>query len=101
MARRKFEEAEIKAELGKLHGWALADDAGSINKQFAFSNFPEAFAFMTEVALTAEKLDHHPDWRNVYSRVDVSLSTHDVGGLTELDFKLAHAADRAASRLRV
>ena len=91
--------AEQQAEsLAGLAGWALNDAASSISKTFKFANFVEAFGFMTEAALAAEKLNHHPEWFNVYTRVDVTLTTHDAGGLTELDFKLAKAMDKAAAR---
>ncbi len=69
----------------------------ALQKEFKFSNFSEAFGFMTRVALMAEKMDHHPEWSNVYNKVSVVLSTHDAGGITEMDFKLAKMMD-AASR---
>ena len=74
-------------------GWAMVDGRDAVKKSFAFKNFVEAFGWMTKVALRAEKLNHHPEWFNVYKRVDVVLSTHDAGGLTELDLKLARAMD--------
>lgn len=89
MAREKLAEAALAEELRTLEGWTLASDGLSISRRFVFRNFSEAFAFMTRTALAAEKLDHHPDWSNVYKTVDVKLNTHDAGGLTELDFKLA------------
>ncbi|WP_269931865.1 4a-hydroxytetrahydrobiopterin dehydratase [Aminobacter sp. HY435] len=89
MAREKLGAAEVKEALASLEGWALASDGLSIARSFVFRNFSEAFAFMTRVAMAAEKLDHHPDWSNVYKTVDVKLNTHDAGGLTELDMKLA------------
>jgi 4a-hydroxytetrahydrobiopterin dehydratase len=70
----------------------------AIARKFVFRDFSEAFGFMARAALIAEKLDHHPEWFNVYKTVDVTLSTHDAGGLTELDVKLAEAMDRLASR---
>ena len=70
-------------------GWTLAEDGKSISRSFKFTDFTEAFAFMTAVALTAEKMDHHPNWSNVYNRVDVTLFSHDFGGLSERDVKLA------------
>jgi 4a-hydroxytetrahydrobiopterin dehydratase len=72
-------------------GWRLAEDQKSINQDFKFKNFSEAFAFMTRVALLAETADHHPDWSNVYNRVGITLSTHDAGGLTKKDIALAEA----------
>ncbi|BCH22182.1 4a-hydroxytetrahydrobiopterin dehydratase [Mesorhizobium sp. L-8-3] len=89
MAREKLGADAVQEALAGLEGWTLAEDGNSIQRSFTFRNFSEAFAFMTRVALAAEKLDHHPDWTNVYRTVDVTLNTHDAGGLTELDFKLA------------
>lgn len=89
MAREKLEPAAVTQALAELDGWTLASDGLSMSRSFVFRNFSEAFAFMTRVALAAEKLDHHPDWSNVYKTVDVKLNTHDAGGLTELDVKLA------------
>ena len=80
----------IAAALANLPGWAL--DGDRLAKTFVFSNFPEAFSFMTRVAFAAEAIDHHPDWSNVYNRVTVRLSTHDAGGaITEKDLRLARA----------
>lgn len=98
MKMERLERTAVEAELAGLTGWALNEAASSISKTFKFSNFIEAFGFMTEAAITAEKLNHHPEWSNVYSRVDVTLNTHDAGGLTELDFKLAKAMEKAAAR---
>jgi 4a-hydroxytetrahydrobiopterin dehydratase len=98
MKREKLERQAIDSELAKLGGWTLGEGAVSISKTFKFSSFVEAFGFMTEAALVAEKLNHHPEWFNVYSRVEVKLNTHDAGGLTELDFKLAAAMDEARAR---
>ena len=89
---------EIRQELAKLDGWELTASETSIRRQFRFRDFSEAFGFMSRVALAAEKLDHHPDWSNVYNRVEVVLTTHDAGGLTELDFRLAAVMDGLASR---
>lgn len=98
MKMEKLERPAISQLLGELTGWTLDDAAGSISRTFKFANFVEAFGFMTESALAAEKLNHHPEWFNVYSRVEVKLNTHDAGGLTELDFKLAKAMEKAAAR---
>ena len=87
-----------KAALAKLIGWSEVKDRDAISKTFAFRDFNEAFGFMTRAALVAEKLDHHPEWFNVYKTVTVTLSTHDAGGLTELDVKLAETMDRLAGR---
>jgi 4a-hydroxytetrahydrobiopterin dehydratase len=89
MAREKLPRDAIDKALAGLEGWQLAADGLSISRTFTFRNFSEAFAFMTRSALAAEKLDHHPDWSNVYKTVAVKLNTHDAGGLTELDFELA------------
>ncbi len=91
MARQKLDPETAMKALAGLEGWKLSDNGGSIHRRFVFRDFSEAFAFMTRSALAAEKLNHHPDWSNVYKTVDVTLSTHDAGGLTELDFKLAEA----------
>jgi 4a-hydroxytetrahydrobiopterin dehydratase len=97
MRPQKLEAQSVQSELSKLSGWTLRDDGKAILKTFKFKNFVEAFGFMTRSALHAEKLDHHPEWFNVYSKVDVTLSTHDAGGLTELDFKLAQLMDSVAA----
>lgn len=76
--------------------WSLSTDGLAITRSLRFADFGAAFAFMTRVALAAEKADHHPEWSNVYNRVDVRLTTHDAGGLTERDFALAAAIDAAA-----
>ena len=96
MKYEKLERAVIDQNLAVLDGWKLSDDAISISRSFKFRNFVEAFGFMTEVALAAEKFDHHPEWFNVYKNVEVTLSTHDAGGVTELDVKLAATMDKLA-----
>jgi 4a-hydroxytetrahydrobiopterin dehydratase len=87
-----------KTALSKLTGWSEVSGRDAIAKKFVFRDFNEAFGFMTRAALIAEKLDHHPEWSNVYKTVEVTLSTHDAGGVTELDVKLAQAMDQLASR---
>ncbi len=82
--------------LGKLQGWSEVAGRDAIQKKFTFKDFNEAFGFMVRAALVAEKLDHHPEWFNVYKTVEVTLSTHEAGGLTDLDIKLAEAMDRLA-----
>jgi 4a-hydroxytetrahydrobiopterin dehydratase len=94
MAREKLGREAAEAALTGLDGWALAKDGGSISRTFTFKNFSEAFAFMTRVALAAEKMDHHPEWSNVYKTVDVTLNTHDVGGLSVLDIEMAKKMNR-------
>ena len=96
MAREKLDRQAAEAALRELEGWTLAGDGGSISRNFGFRNFNEAFGFMTRAALAAEKMDHHPNWSNVYKTVDVTLSTHSAGGLTELDFELAKKMNRFA-----
>lgn len=85
-----------KTALAKLAGWSEVDGRDAISKTFTFQDFNAAFGFMTRAALVAEKLDHHPEWFNVYKTVSVTLSTHDAGGLTERDIALAQAMDRLA-----
>ncbi|MEM7289097.1 MAG: 4a-hydroxytetrahydrobiopterin dehydratase, partial [Pseudomonadota bacterium] len=80
--------------LETLVGWQKVENREAIRKVFTFRDFNEAFGFMTQGALEAEKLDHHPEWFNVYKTVDVTLATHDAGGVTELDVKLAQALER-------
>jgi 4a-hydroxytetrahydrobiopterin dehydratase len=86
------------AGLKTLPDWHLCEGREAISKGFKFRDFREAFAFMTQVALVAEKMNHHPEWSNVYRSVDVTLSTHDVGGLSRLDLDLATAIDKIAGR---
>jgi 4a-hydroxytetrahydrobiopterin dehydratase len=85
-----------KAALARLAGWSEVKDRDAITRTFGFRDFNEAFGFMTRAALVAEKLDHHPEWFNVYKTVTVTLSTHDAGGLTERDVTLAEAMNRLA-----
>ena len=95
MAQKLSGEARAAA-LAKLSGWREVKDRDAIAKRFQFKDFNEAFGFMARAALVAEKFDHHPEWFNVYNKVDVTLSTHDAGGLTDLDIKLADAMDKLA-----
>lgn len=87
------------AGLQELSEWSLVDGRDAISKSFKFKDFIQAFGFMTQVALIAEKMNHHPEWFNVYRSVDITLSTHDVGGLSELDLKLARKIDTVAARI--
>jgi 4a-hydroxytetrahydrobiopterin dehydratase len=92
---RKLKKSQyIESFLKKNTSWKKVRGRSALQKSFKFLNFSEAFGFMTRVALVAEKMDHHPEWSNVYNRVDVVLSTHDAGGITELDFKLAETMDK-------
>lgn len=96
MSRPRLTEAEITAALATLPGWTRVNDREAMAKRYVFADFVAAFGFMTKVALIAEKMDHHPEWSNVYRTVDVTLATHDAGGLTSLDTELAAAMDTAA-----
>ncbi len=92
-----LDDAAVGAALAGLDSWALV--GGRLRRELRFAGFPDAMAFMARVAFDAERLDHHPDWSNVYNRVIVELSTHDVGAVTELDIELARAVDRAACQI--
>jgi 4a-hydroxytetrahydrobiopterin dehydratase len=87
-----------RTALAKLEGWSEVKGRDAIGRTFVFKDFNEAFGFMARVALVAEKNDHHPEWRNVYKTVEVVLSTHDAGGVTERDIMLADAMNRIAGR---
>jgi 4a-hydroxytetrahydrobiopterin dehydratase len=91
---RKLSEKEIAQEVAKLSGWKVVN--GKVNKTFEFDDFVQAFGFMTRVAMEAEKMNHHPEWFNVYNRVRIDLVTHDVGGISDYDIKLANTIDRIA-----
>jgi len=95
MAQKLTAQARMNA-LSKLSGWSEVAGRDAISRKFVFKDFNAAFGFMTRAALIAEKMDHHPEWFNVYKTVDVTLSTHDAGGVTELDIKLATEMDRLA-----
>jgi len=95
MAQKLSGEARKQA-LARLKGWSEASGRDAISKKFVFADFNAAFGFMTRAALIAEKMDHHPEWFNVYKTVEVTLSTHDAGGLTERDVQLAEAMDKLA-----
>ncbi|EGD57339.1 pterin-4-alpha-carbinolamine dehydratase [Novosphingobium nitrogenifigens DSM 19370] len=96
MSLTRLSPAECDEGLARLPAWSLADDGLAITRRFLFSDFAEAFAFMTRVAILAEKADHHPEWFNVWNRVDIRLTTHDAGGLSRRDLALASAIDRFA-----
>jgi len=83
-----------KSVAERLQGWTGGDDF--ITKVFKFEDFAQAFGFMTQIAIIADRMDHHPEWFNVYNRVDITLTTHDAGGVTEKDVKLAEAMEKAA-----
>jgi 4a-hydroxytetrahydrobiopterin dehydratase len=96
MARELLHLDDLSARLADLPGWSLAPGGKALERTFEFRTFSEAFGFMTRSALAAEKLDHHPDWSNTYRTVKVTLSTHDRGGVTELDIELARRMSRYA-----
>ena len=96
MSAEKLNDTEREAGLAELEGWNLVDGRDAMSKTFTFRNFNEAFGWMSRVALAAEKMDHHPEWFNVYKTVEVTLSTHSVGGLSSLDIKLAKMMDKMA-----
>jgi 4a-hydroxytetrahydrobiopterin dehydratase len=86
-------DAQRTAALAELPGWALSREGKAIERTFTFADFVEAFGFMTRVAILAEKADHHPEWFNVYNRVEITLTTHDAGGLSTRDIEMAKAID--------
>lgn len=89
----QLSEAERADALDGLPDWDHDESRDAITRQIVFSDFAEAFGFMTQVALIAEKMDHHPEWKNVWNRVEITLTTHDAGGLSERDIELADAID--------
>jgi 4a-hydroxytetrahydrobiopterin dehydratase len=94
MNMKKLSDAQVAEQMKALPGWELGEDR--IKRTFRFKDFVEAFGWMSSVALVAERMNHHPEWRNVWATVEVELSTHDAGGLTELDMKLAAEMDALA-----
>ena len=94
MARELLKDDALEESLAGLDGWTVQD--GKLHKEYVFTDFVEAFAFMTAAALCAERKNHHPEWFNVYRTVRVELTTHDAGGISALDFALAAAMDRLA-----
>lgn len=97
MAQKLEGAARAEAIAGLVErGWAEVEARDAVHKTFVFKNFTRAFGWMTQVALVAEKMDHHPEWSNVYKTVEVTLATHDVGGLSDLDVTLAEKMDRLA-----
>ena len=94
MERRLLDDREVRAAIAPLKDWSFTE--GRLRKQFAFPDFTRAFAFMTRVALVAEKMDHHPDWANVYNRVTIELWTHDLGGVSGMDVELARRIEAVA-----
>lgn len=92
MSDKPMSDTDARARLAELEGWELQE--GKLRRRFDFDDFVGAFGFMSSVALLAESMNHHPDWSNAYNRVDISLISHDAGGLTDRDFKLAAAINR-------
>lgn len=93
---KKMTDAEIVEALKDVEGWALVEGRPAITKTFRFQDFRTAWSFMEDVAIEADEMSHHPEWTNVYNRVEITLTTHDAGGLSELDFDLAHFMDEVA-----
>jgi 4a-hydroxytetrahydrobiopterin dehydratase len=91
----KLQDKDIQARLNDIDGWTIRD--GKLSRDFKFRNFVRAFSFMSGAALIAEKMNHHPEWFNVYNKVNVQLTTHEAGGITELDFDLAASMDVLAA----
>ena len=90
----QLDPAERAEALRQLPAWTLRDDASAIYRSFKFADFSEAFAFMTRVAMLAEKDNHHPEWSNIYNRVEVTLTTHEANGLSQRDVNMAWAIDK-------
>jgi 4a-hydroxytetrahydrobiopterin dehydratase len=93
--RKKLSDQELTTALKLLSGWTVA--GGKLHKEFKFKNFVQAFGFMSSVALTAEGMNHHPDWSNVYNRVVIDLVTHDLGGISSFDVEFAARVDKLLS----
>lgn len=96
----RLDAASLRDGLSALPDWTLEQDEKAILREYRFADFVQAFAFMTRVALVAERSNHHPEWSNVYNRVSMRLTTHDAGGLTRRDFDLAAQADQAYAAFR-
>ena len=94
----KLDKNAIITALTTLKGWRLVEEGKAIEKDFHFSDFQSAFSFMTRIALMAEKMEHHPEWRNTYNKVHISLTTHDCQGLSHQDIKLATFIDNLTSK---
>lgn len=97
MAIKKLDAEQRRAALAELGQWRAVEGRDAIAREIRFSDFNTAFGFMARVALAAERMDHHPEWTNVYNRVEITLTTHDAGGLTRRDIELARFIDRAAA----
>ena len=95
MSIQKMTSEQVEAELESLDGWELRNE--KLHRELKFKNFVQAFGFMTQVAILAERMDHHPEWSNVYSRVTIDLTTHEAGGISQRDFDLARKIDNTLS----
>jgi 4a-hydroxytetrahydrobiopterin dehydratase len=95
----KLTSEERSTQIGQLNGWQAARGRDAIQRQYQFADFNEAFGFMTRVAIKAQEMDHHPEWFNVYNKVEITLSTHEADGVTERDIKLARFIDEVAKSL--
>ena len=96
----KFSEEDIIKNLKKIDGWFLKEDLTSISKTFIFKDFKVAFSWMTSISIEAEKLNHHPEWANVYNKIEIKLSTHDVLGLSKKDFLMAIYMDQEFMKVK-
>lgn len=96
MDGRKLSTEEVQEKLHSVPGWDVRD--GKLHREFAFKNFNEAFGFMTQLAMVSEKKNHHPEWKNVYGSLQIDLMTHDLGGISELDFAWAAAANKILTK---
>lgn len=92
-----YQKLDINSLLSQLKGWTVSDEKEAIFKKFTFANFESAFNAMSEIAKKAEEMDHHPEWFNVYNRLEITLTTHDAGGVTSYDKELAEFIDRVCS----
>jgi 4a-hydroxytetrahydrobiopterin dehydratase len=97
---QKLTSEQRATQIGQLDGWQIVAGRDAISRQFKFADFNEAFGFMTRVAIKSQEMNHHPEWFNVYNKVEITLSTHEADGLTERDIKLAHFIDEAAKGAR-
>jgi 4a-hydroxytetrahydrobiopterin dehydratase len=97
MAEKKLSDIEVNSALTQLPGWAVKND--KLHRDYKFPDFAHAFGFMATAAIPIEKMNHHPEWMNVYNRVSVDLTTHDSGGITAKDFELARLLDKVAAKL--
>ena len=95
----KMNPEALKSAMKNRTEWSMTAKKDAINKKFEFKNFNQAFGFMTRIAMLAEKMDHHPEWSNIYNKVNVRLSTHEAQGLTERDFRMARAMDEFESQI--